>query len=190
MVTQETKWSNSSIWCYTLPQVNSSVDTVFEKFDTVSGPYWESPRKLVDEKYKTIDFPFEPVNGCDHNGPFNLFKIEKVMDMDSYFIYLRSWSAYQTAKEKGVESEKTGNRLLELRPKDLASSLNEDLLNDDPREDEEEDEEEEKEDCLQTPLGSPTEVPLSPQLLWPLKAWNLSPRSKTFPKYLETLSFF
>ncbi|KAJ8562559.1 hypothetical protein K7X08_031011 [Anisodus acutangulus] len=66
------------------------------------GPYWEPPRKLVDEKYKTIDFPFEAVDSCDHNGPFE-FKIEKVMDLDSYFTYLKSWSAYQTAKEKGVE---------------------------------------------------------------------------------------
>ncbi|KAL3370640.1 hypothetical protein AABB24_007610 [Solanum stoloniferum] len=89
-------------WCYTMPQVNNSVATIFEKFDIVSGPYWESPRKVVDEKYKTIDFPFEAVDGCDHNGPFE-FKIEKVMDLDSYFTYLKSWSAYQTAKEKGVE---------------------------------------------------------------------------------------
>ncbi|KAG5609540.1 hypothetical protein H5410_020821, partial [Solanum commersonii] len=64
-------------WCYTMPQVNNSVDTIFEKFDIV-------------------------VDGCDHNGPFE-FKIEKVMDLDSFFIYLKSWSAYQTAKEKGVE---------------------------------------------------------------------------------------
>ncbi|KAK4721188.1 hypothetical protein R3W88_011421 [Solanum pinnatisectum] len=89
-------------WCYTMPQVNNSVDTIFEKFDIVSGPYWESPRKVVDEKYKTIDFPFEAVDGCYHNGPFE-FKIVKVMDSDSYFTYLESWSAYQTAKEKGVE---------------------------------------------------------------------------------------
>jgi len=28
---------------------------------------------------------------------------EKLMDLDLYFTYLRSWSGYQTAKEKGVE---------------------------------------------------------------------------------------
>ncbi|KAL3370639.1 hypothetical protein AABB24_007609 [Solanum stoloniferum] len=90
-------------WCYTTPEINSSVDVIFDKFYTSdTGPYWESPRKLVDQKYKTIDFPFEAVDGCDHNGPFE-FKIEKVMDLDSYFTYLKSWSAYQTAKEKGVE---------------------------------------------------------------------------------------
>ncbi|KAM3338329.1 putative methyltransferase DDB [Capsicum galapagoense] len=90
-------------WCYTTPEVSDSVDAILEKFYTIdTGPYWESPRKLVDEKYKTIDFPFEAVDGCDHNGPFE-FKIEKVTDLESYFTYLKSWSAYQTAKEKGAE---------------------------------------------------------------------------------------
>ncbi|XP_059281095.1 LOW QUALITY PROTEIN: putative late blight resistance protein homolog R1A-10 [Lycium ferocissimum] len=57
--------------------------------------FWESPKNLVDEKYKTIDFSFEAVNGCDHNGPFSV--------QDSYFTYVKSWSAYQTAKENGVK---------------------------------------------------------------------------------------
>ncbi|MCD7473093.1 hypothetical protein HAX54_014681 [Datura stramonium] len=86
-------------WCYTLPNINSSVDSVFNEYYNV-GPYWEPTRKLVDEKYETIDFPFEPCH--DNNGPFE-FKIEKVMDLGSYFTYLTSLSAYQYAKEKGVE---------------------------------------------------------------------------------------
>ncbi|OIT20291.1 PREDICTED: putative methyltransferase DDB_G0268948 [Nicotiana attenuata] len=106
---QQVKWvlkkPNGVIaaWSYTTPQVNSSVDAVFDQFYyNDAGPYWESPRKLVDEKYKTIDFPFEPVDGCGHSGPFQ-FKIEKATDLDSYFTYLKSLSAYQTAKDKGVE---------------------------------------------------------------------------------------
>ncbi|XP_059295474.1 uncharacterized protein LOC132048807 [Lycium ferocissimum] len=106
---QQVKWvlkkPNGVIaaWSYTVPQVNSSVDAVFDQFYyNDAGPYWESPRKLVDEKYKTIDFPFEPVDGCGHSGPFQ-FKIEKAMDLDTYFTYLKSLSAYQTAKQKGVE---------------------------------------------------------------------------------------
>ncbi|PHT54562.1 hypothetical protein CQW23_09024 [Capsicum baccatum] len=106
---QQAKWllkkPNGVIaaWCYTTPEVSVSVDAILEKFYTIdAGPYWESPRKLVDEKYQTIDFPFEAVDGCDHNGPFE-FKIEKVIDLESYFTYLKSWSAYQTAKEKGAE---------------------------------------------------------------------------------------
>ncbi|ESR34523.1 hypothetical protein CICLE_v10005866mg [Citrus x clementina] len=53
--------------------------------------------------YMTIDFPFEPVDGADSTGPFDRFVIEKTMDQEGYFTYIRSWSAYQTAKDKGVE---------------------------------------------------------------------------------------
>nr|GLL36652.1 putative methyltransferase DDB_G0268948 isoform X1 [Ipomoea trifida] len=89
-------------WCYYLPEVSTSVDSVFLRYYTASGPFWDPARKLVDEKYRTIDFPFDPVEGCEHNGPFE-FKAEILMNLESYFTYLRSSSAYQTAKHKGVE---------------------------------------------------------------------------------------
>jgi len=90
-------------WCYTVPEVNDSVDSVLNPFYSIdSDPYWEPQLKLIDDKYMSIDFPFEPVEGADHTGPFK-FVAEKLMDLDEYFTYLRSWSAYQTAKTKGVE---------------------------------------------------------------------------------------
>ncbi|GFP80089.1 putative methyltransferase ddb_g0268948 [Phtheirospermum japonicum] len=89
-------------WCYTVPEVNPTVDYVFGRFYTNSNPYWESPRILVDKRYETIDFLFQPVDGLENNGPFR-FNSEKEMDLEGYFTYLKSWSAYQTAKEKGVE---------------------------------------------------------------------------------------
>lgn len=89
-------------WCYTTPDISASVDAVFRQFYADSGPYWDPARELVDQKYETIDFPFEPASGLDHTGPFR-FNTEKEMDLEGLFTYLRSWSAYQTAKEKGVE---------------------------------------------------------------------------------------
>lgn len=90
-------------WCYTIPKVNDTVDSIFTQFYKVdSDPYWDPARKLVDDEYRTIDFPFEAVEGVDGTGPFE-FRTERVMDLDGFFTYIRSWSAYQTAKEKGVE---------------------------------------------------------------------------------------
>ncbi|KAK7286697.1 hypothetical protein RJT34_21882 [Clitoria ternatea] len=90
-------------WCYYLPRVTDAIDTVFDNFYfNDSSPYWDPARRLVDNKYRTIDFPFEPVDGTDHTGPFE-FVTETMMDLDDFFTYIRSWSAYQTAKEKGVE---------------------------------------------------------------------------------------
>lgn len=88
-------------WCYSLPEVNDGVDAVLASF--YDNPYWDQERILVDEKYTTIDFPFEPVEGAADTGPFNQFEIERVMDFNEYITYLKSWSAYQKAKEKGEE---------------------------------------------------------------------------------------
>ncbi|KAF9607996.1 hypothetical protein IFM89_004393 [Coptis chinensis] len=91
-----------AVWCYIEPEVNEAVDIVFWKLYRASGPYWAPARKLVDDKYRNIDFPFEPVDGTDNTGPFE-FVTEKSMDLDGYLTYIRSWSSYQTAKAKGVE---------------------------------------------------------------------------------------
>lgn len=90
-------------WCYYLPRVSDAFDTVFDQFySTNVSPYWDPARKWVDDNYRSIDFPFEPVDGADHTGPFE-FVTETMMDLDDFLTYIRSWSAYQTAKEKGVE---------------------------------------------------------------------------------------
>lgn len=105
---QQVKWVLKptgvfAAWCYTLPEVNPTVDSLLQRFYSAdAGPYWASARILVDQKYETIDFPFEPVDGLEHKGPFR-FNSEKVMDLEGYLTYLKSWSAYHIAKDKGVE---------------------------------------------------------------------------------------
>ncbi|KAK9054168.1 hypothetical protein SSX86_025245 [Deinandra increscens subsp. villosa] len=89
-------------WCYTTPKIDDRFDPVFRKFYSESKPYWDLVRGLVDERYTSVKFPFDPVDGCDHTGPFE-FESEKLMDLGEFLTYIRSWSAYQTAKEKGVE---------------------------------------------------------------------------------------
>lgn len=54
----------------------------------------------MDEEYKTIEFPFEAVDGEE---PITEFAAEKEMEFEEYLIYLRSWSSYQTAKDLGIE---------------------------------------------------------------------------------------
>lgn len=106
---QQVKWALKkphgviAAWCYTVPRVNDSVDLLLDRLFTVDfKPYWEPARRFVDEEYRSIDFPFEGVDGGIDTGPFE-FVTEKMMDLDDLFTYIRSGSAYQTAKEKGVE---------------------------------------------------------------------------------------
>ncbi|XVE95813.1 hypothetical protein REPUB_Repub02eG0165500 [Reevesia pubescens] len=87
-------------WCYTTPEVNDSIDKILQRF--YQNSYWDPQRQMVDDKYKGIDFPFKPVDGADSTAPFE-FANERLMGLEDYFTYLRSWSAYQKAKEKDVE---------------------------------------------------------------------------------------
>lgn len=91
-----------AVWCYRTPRVNESVDTVFDRMYAESNPFWDAARQMVDDEYRPLDFPFEPVQGTDHTGPFE-FEEKRLMNLDSYFTYIRSWSAYQTAIQKGVD---------------------------------------------------------------------------------------
>ncbi|XP_059462957.1 uncharacterized protein LOC132191861 [Corylus avellana] len=89
-------------WAYFIPEINGSVDAVAQRFYNVFlEPYVQPAVKLAEDKYRSIHFPFEPVDGVDQTVP--LFVTEKLMNLDDYFTFFRSWSAYQTAKEKGVE---------------------------------------------------------------------------------------
>lgn len=92
-----------AIWCYTSPRVNDAVGALHDKLYSLDAkPYWDSRRELLEDNYRNIDFPFDPVEGVDHTGPFE-FEAETVMDLDDFLNYIRSRSAYQTSKNKGVE---------------------------------------------------------------------------------------
>ncbi|KAK9671251.1 hypothetical protein RND81_12G016700 [Saponaria officinalis] len=90
-------------WCYTTPRIDEKVDSVFQSFYRVdSGPYWEEERKMVDNKYIDLEFPFGPVDGLDHTGPYG-FEAQKMMGCEDFIVYIKSLSAYINAKEKNVE---------------------------------------------------------------------------------------
>lgn len=90
-------------WCYTLPRVNPAFDAAFRRFYAdVSAPFWDPARKIVDGEYRGVEFPFEAVEGVDGTGPVE-FVSEREMDLGAFLTYVRSWSAYQTARERGVE---------------------------------------------------------------------------------------
>lgn len=93
-------------WCYTNPEINAAVDEVFRRFyEEKLGPYWDKARRLVEGGYKEIEFPFEKI--VDESTESQTFPVrfvtEREMGIEEFLTYLRSSSAYQTAKDKGVE---------------------------------------------------------------------------------------
>src|SRR5688572_7273044 len=78
-----------AIWGYAVCRVNPKVDEHFYHFyNHVVGPYWDSARKMVEEEYKNIPFPFDQI-------PSPQFSIEVEWTLEEFGGYLTTWSATQ-----------------------------------------------------------------------------------------------
>jgi ubiquinone/menaquinone biosynthesis C-methylase UbiE len=85
-----------AVWGYTVCTINPEIDThVLDYYFNIVGPYWDSARKIVEEEYKNIPFPFEEITSPK-------FFIEVDWSIDEFAGYLTTWSATQKfIKEKG-----------------------------------------------------------------------------------------
>lgn len=79
-----------AVWTYTLPSISPEIDELVHKkfYHKMLGEYWDAERKLVDEKYKTISFPFKEIH-CP------AFEIKLDWTINDLSGYLNSWSALQ-----------------------------------------------------------------------------------------------
>jgi len=83
-----------AVWSYSLFQITPAIDRLVNEFYTdVVGPFWPAERKLVDDEYQSIPFPFEELVAP-------LFKMEARWNLDRLAGYLGTWSAVQRYKEK------------------------------------------------------------------------------------------
>lgn len=83
-----------AIWVYGLCSISPEIDSsVFNLYEQILGPYWEPERKLLEENFKNIKFPFEEISAQS-------FAMEKSWSLDDFLGYLSTWSAlkkYQNA---------------------------------------------------------------------------------------------
>jgi SAM-dependent methyltransferase len=78
-----------AIWGYGLLRVNPAFDEqVKDLYKNVVGPYWDPERRLIDESYATIPFPFQEI-------PCPGFSFTKQWNMTHLAGYLNTWSATQ-----------------------------------------------------------------------------------------------
>ena len=87
-----------AVWCYSLLEIDERVDRLVRRFyEETVGPYWSPERRLVDEGYRTIDFPFVEF-------ALRPVAIEQKLTLDQLGGYLRTWSATQKyAEERGED---------------------------------------------------------------------------------------
>jgi ubiquinone/menaquinone biosynthesis C-methylase UbiE len=87
-----------AVWGYERCSVNAEIDTLFSDFySNIVGPYWDPARKLIENEYQDIEFPFEEI-------PAPKFEIKVEWTLEHYAGYLSSWSATQKyIKANGVD---------------------------------------------------------------------------------------
>ncbi|MBL8021745.1 MAG: class I SAM-dependent methyltransferase [Leptospirales bacterium] len=96
-------------WGYGLCDVSPAVDPSLRKFySEVVGPYWPPERKLVDQEYKTIPFPFPKISAPQ-------ISIERDWSLEEFLGYVSSWSAVQ-AMQKATGSDPVSEFGTELAP--------------------------------------------------------------------------
>lgn len=78
-----------AVWGYTLPGIEPHIDDIFLNFYTnITGPYWDKARKLVENRYRDILFPFKELISPE-------FNIQVSWTLNQFAGYLNSWSAIQ-----------------------------------------------------------------------------------------------
>ena len=99
-----------AVWGYGLNGVDKSVDElVLDFYSNTTGPYWDAARKLVENRYEGIPFPFDPVG-------FPEFSIITRWTLNEYIGYLRTWSASQKYTRENAREPTTDlfNKLKKL----------------------------------------------------------------------------
>lgn len=72
---------------YYLPSVNAKVDAVIGiLYNDILGKFWDSERRFVDDRYRTIPFPFEEIPCPEISQVYN-------WNIDQLLGFLGSWSA-------------------------------------------------------------------------------------------------
>ncbi|MFD2163935.1 class I SAM-dependent methyltransferase [Paradesertivirga mongoliensis] len=83
-----------AIWGYNLLRISAEIDKLIDTFyGQTLGEYWDYERKLVEDEYKSMPFPFEE---------FEVPRFEIVANWDDQQVlgYFNSWSAVQNFIEK------------------------------------------------------------------------------------------
>jgi SAM-dependent methyltransferase len=76
-----------AVWTYHLPAIEPGVDRVLEQYyrDVLAG-YWQEQMHYVDERYRTLPFPFDPLQPPE-------FPMVTNWDLAQVVGFLESWSA-------------------------------------------------------------------------------------------------
>lgn len=83
---------------YGVTRLDPELDERFMRFYSQEiGPFWPPERRMVDEGYKGLDFPF-------HELPAPDIDIVRQWSAPAFLGYISTWSAVRRAREAGREA--------------------------------------------------------------------------------------
>ncbi|MGA9854090.1 MAG: class I SAM-dependent methyltransferase [Gammaproteobacteria bacterium] len=78
-----------AVWCYSLCSIEPAIDTCVNAFYCgETDAYWPPERALIDDGYRSIEFPFEEISPP-------AFRMQQRWTLEQFLAYLRTWSAVQ-----------------------------------------------------------------------------------------------
>ncbi|HET6808111.1 MAG TPA: class I SAM-dependent methyltransferase [Nitrososphaera sp.] len=81
-------------WAYGLHSVSPEIDSITHLlYEDILGSYWPKERKIVENKYQDIPFPFQEIDTP-------IFKIELDWSLSELLGYLYTWSSVQKYIQK------------------------------------------------------------------------------------------
>ena len=76
-------------WCYGLTKISGAIDEIVDYlYEPVLGAYWPAERRMVENAYQDLNFPFKEIAAPG-------FVLEKYWSLTELLNYLESWSALQ-----------------------------------------------------------------------------------------------
>lgn len=104
-----------AVWGYGLLRINPNINERIDHFyKNIIGEYWDAERKLVDESYSTIPFPFPEIK-TSHS-----FYIETEWNRSQLEGYLNTWSSVQKyiAKNNSNPVDSFMSEIISVWPED------------------------------------------------------------------------
>lgn len=78
-----------AIWCYNLHSINSEIDPIlYRYYEEIVGPYWPPERRIVEDRYQSIEFPFQEFEPAR-------FEMSRSLNLEQSIGYLQTWSSSQ-----------------------------------------------------------------------------------------------
>jgi SAM-dependent methyltransferase len=87
-----------AVWCYGLARIDPAVDAIVHHlYADLLGAYWEPERRLVEDGYRGIAFPFTPLAPPP-------FEVQLDWTLPDLLGYLRTWSALHAfVRQQGTD---------------------------------------------------------------------------------------